>query len=259
METKATFSIIQPVQLFDLPILHPAFKMASDDAAKARIISHMNSSHADSLSAYLQYYNRVPLPAASKPTLVDISLSSMTICDANQKSHIVRFSPPMASFADARIRTVAMDSEARRALGVRITAYEPPTRPLHVLLFGLCCMTLVLYLTYNWIVPGTFMYDVLLPYFPGGPKWFLWIVRMQVLPVTLIHLTETFFLDRTRLTRYGVTRWSTLWWKWALSCTIEGVGCFHRIDAEVKRQQATWDREKERQKEQEAAAKAGHH
>ena len=101
--------------------------MASDDAAKARIISHMNSSHADSLSAYLQYYNRVPLPAASKPTLVDISLSSMTICDANQKSHTVRFSPPMASFADARIRTVAMDSEARRALGVRITAYEPPT------------------------------------------------------------------------------------------------------------------------------------
>jgi hypothetical protein len=233
--------------------------MASDDAARARIISHMNASHAESLSAYLQYYNRVPLSAASKPTMVDISLSSMIIRDASQRSHTVRFSPPLTSFADARVRTVAMDAAARRALGVRITAYEPPTKPLHRLLFGLCCMVIVLDFTHDRIMPGTFMYDVVLRYWPGGPEWFLWLVRAQVVPVALIHYTEMFLLDRTRLTRYGVQRWSGLWWKWMMSCLIEGLGTFQRIDAEVKRQETAWDREREREKEQEAATKASQH
>jgi len=230
--------------------------MASDDAAKARIISHMNSSHADSLSAYLQHYNRVPLPAASNPSMVDISLSSMTIRDANLKTHTVRFSPPMASLADARVRTVAMDTEARRALGVRITSYQAPRRPLHLLVFGLCAMSFVLDLTYQYIVPGTFVYDVLVvPWYPGGPEWFFWTTRMQTLPKILIHLTETFLLDRTRLSRYGVKRWSGLWWKWALSCFIEGFGTFQRIDAEAGRQEAVWEKEREKEK----AEKDGHH
>jgi hypothetical protein len=231
--------------------------MASDDAAKARIISHMNNSHEDALSVYLQHYNRVPLPAASNPTLLDISLSSMTILDANDKVHTVRLSPPMTSLADARVRTVAMDTEARRALGVRITAYEPPTRPFHVLIFGLVTMDIVLSLSYPWIVPGTYFYDVILPWWPGGAEWFLWILRMQMIPTTLIHVTEAFLLDRRRLTKYGVRRWSGLWWKWTVSCLIEGVGCFQRIDAEVKRQEGVWERERE--KEKEIAERAGKH
>ena len=236
-------------------VLLPTFTMASDDAAKARIISHMNSSHADSLSAYLQYYNRVPLPAASNPSMVDISLSSMTIRDANLKTHIVRFSPPMASLADARVRTVAMDTEARRALGVRITSYTPPRRPIHIIIFALCAISYILDLTYQRMVPGTVSYDVLVRWYPGGPEWFFWIVRLQTVPKLLIHVTETFLMDRTRLSRYGVKRWSGLWWKWSLSCFIEGFGSFQRIDAEAKRQEAVWEKEREKAK----AEKEGHH
>jgi hypothetical protein len=232
----------------------PAFAMASDDAAKARIISHLNSSHADSLSAYLQHYNLVPLAAASKPTLLDISLSAMTIRDANNKVHTVRFSPPMNSFSDARVRTVAMDTEARRALGVRITSYLPPRKPFHIIVFGLVAMTYTLDLTYQWIVPGTFMYDVVLPWYPGGREWFFWMLRMQMIPTLVIHATEAFLMDRMKLSRYGVQRWSGLWWKWMLSCFVEGVGSFQRIGAEVKRQEAVWE-----EKEKEKAANGGQH
>lgn len=80
---------------------------------------------------------------------------------------------------------------------------------------------------------------------------------MQVIPVALIHSTEAFLLDQTRLSRYGVQRFSGVWLKWMLSCFIEGFGCFQRIDAEARRQEAVWDKEREQEKEN--AGKTGSH
>jgi len=84
------------------------------------------------------------------------------------------------------------------------------------------------------MLPGTFWYDTVLKWFPGGPETFLWLVK-GIQPVVLaIHIGETWLLDRTRLRKYGVLRGSALWWKWVVSCLIEGFGCFQRIDGMIK-------------------------
>ncbi|RDW75793.1 hypothetical protein BP5796_06614 [Coleophoma crateriformis] len=208
------------------------------EAAKARIISHMNADHQTSLSYYLRHYAQLSASQARKPSMLDISMDSMTLQTAAGEKHTIAINPPMASWADARLRAVDMDKEAREALGIdsiRITAYEPPTTPIHIFVFTACALTAILFILSSKIVPGTTFYDSVLPYFPGGPKVFVWLVKRLAFPVLLIHIAETYFLDKTRLTRYGVERGSALWWQWVASCFIEGFGCFQRIDWEVAR------------------------
>jgi hypothetical protein len=81
---------------------------------------------------------------------------------------------------------------------------------------------------------GTFLYDTILPWFPGGPEWFLLILKVIALPVVTIHLTEAYLFDKKKLRKYNVQKGTGLWWKWIVSCFIEGYGCFQRIDAMVK-------------------------
>lgn len=217
----------------------------SDDAMKARIISHMNSSHSSSLSDYLQHYNHVPLRAASSPTLVDISLSAMSIRDGSHTIHSVPFSPPLSSFTDARARTVAMDRTARHALGPRIVSYDRPRGPLAIgIVIG--CLTFYILMATRWfIVPGTFVYDVLLAWFPGGSERVLWIVEKGSVAMIVVHVSETVLLERTRLRKYRVVRGSGLWWAWVVSCFVEGFDSFKRIDKQVKRQEEKIQEEKE--------------
>jgi hypothetical protein len=217
----------------------------SDDAIKTRIISHMNSSHSSSLSDYLQHYNNVPLRAASSAVLIDISLSSLSIRDGSNTIHTVPFSPPLASFADARPRTVAMDTTARHALGPRIVTYDPPRGPLAIGIVVGCTLFYSLMVTRVFIVPGTFAYDVLLRWFPGGPDTVLWIVKKLWPTMLTCHVVETVLLDRWRLQKYRVVRGSGLWWAWMGSCFMEGFGAYQRIDAQVKRQEAKIQEEKD--------------
>ena len=93
----------------------------------------------------------------------------------------------------------------------------------------------MVFVTRKSIVEGTWFYDNILPWFPGGPEWFLWISKVIALPVLGIHLGEAYWLDKSRLRKHGVERGTALWSKWVASCFIEGAGCFHRIDATVKR------------------------
>jgi hypothetical protein len=220
--------------------IHTMADQASNDAAaKARIIQHMNANHQRSLSYYLQHFNQLSARAAtSKPLLRDMTFSSLTIQSTDGKLHIVPLNPPLKSWAEARARVVEMDREARAALGISsiaITAYEPPRSPFHVAVFGLCVLTFVVFGARKWIVEGTWVYDAVLPWFPGGPRWFLGIARAIALPVVGIHLGVAYWLDKSRLRKHGIERGMALWYKWIGSCFIEGVGCFHRIDAMVKR------------------------
>lgn len=144
----------------------------------------------------------------------------------------------MTSWAEARPRVVEMDRISREALGIsdiQITEYEPPTSFLHVLIAGLCLYTAVIFSTMSYITPGTFFYDSILPYFPGGPEFFLWLAKTIAVPVMVIHVAEASLLDMSRLRKYGVERGSGLWFMWMGSCFIEGYGCFQRIDKTVKR------------------------
>lgn len=209
-----------------------------DAATKKRIISHLNADHQLSLSYYLRHYVHLSSREARSPTMTDISFTSMSIKSHDGKRHTIPITPPMKSFAEARTKSVEMDREAREGLdisNIRITAYEPPRKPAHVIVFGLCAMTFTFFLTRHKIVPGTWFYDIVLPWFPGGPEGFHWTVNLVFLPTLVIHAFEGFWFDRTRLRKHGVERGSALWFKWMASVCIEGFGCFQRIDTTVKR------------------------
>jgi hypothetical protein len=216
---------------------------SKDAAMQQRIITHMNADHQPSLSLYLQHYLALSPRAARNPTLTSISLSSLSILTRDGKTHTIPFKPPMTSYAEARTRTVEMDREAREALGVssiRITTFSPPKSPFHLTILFLVLLTFTIFLTRQKIVPGTLVYDRILPYFPGGPTWFLWIANTILLPVLAIHITETVVMERTRLRKYGVERGSGLWWVWMVDCFLEGYGSFQRFDGlvEGKRREA---------------------
>ncbi|KAL5323738.1 hypothetical protein ACEPPN_008279 [Leptodophora sp. 'Broadleaf-Isolate-01'] len=209
-----------------------------DEAAKARIIKHMNADHADSLSYYLQHFCKLSSRTAHGAIISSITLSSMTLKTTDGKSHTIPFEPPMKSWSEARTRTVDMDREARTALdisSIRITEYDPPRKPIQVVLFLILSATWLACIFQRFIVPGTWMYDVALSFYPGGPELFLWMVRKMTWPFIGIHAVESFFLDRTKLRKHGVTRGTSLWWKWIASCLIEGFACFQRIDATIAR------------------------
>lgn len=213
---------------------------AKEAAAKGRIVKHMNADHATSLSLYLQHYCHIRPGAARGAQLEDIGFNSMTIRTKDGKTHEIAIEPPMASWSDARPRVVEMDRITRDALDIspiRITSYIPPTSFYHLTVFGLCLFAFVIFglASVDKIVPGTWFYDTVLPYFPGGPAFFVGLAKTIGAPVVGIHALEAFYLDKSRLRKYGVEKGTKLWWAWIASCSIEGAGCFHRIDAEVKK------------------------
>jgi hypothetical protein len=212
----------------------------NDAAAKARIIKHLNADHQASLSYYLQHFNSLSSFEARNPTLTNITFDSMTLKTAGGNMSTIPLYPPMTSWSEARSRTVEMDQIARTALdisSIRITEYEPPTSPFQVILFALCLLAISNSITTQWMVPGTFVYDSVLPWFPGGPEWYLYISNKIAIPTLVIHLMETAYLEHSRLRKHGVQRGTGLWFKWLSSCIIEGRSCFQRIDATVKRKE----------------------
>ena len=224
-----------------------ADEAAKDAAAKARIIKHLNADHQRSLSYYLQHYNSLSSIEARKPVLTDITFNALTFRTAWGTTPTIPLYPPMKSWSEARTRTVEMDRESRKALDIShiaLTHYVPPNNAWQIIVFGLCLFTFTVFLTSGWIVEGTFFYDKVLPWFPGGPEWFLWTQSMLLLPVVAIHLTESFLLDRKKLRKYGVERGTLLWCKWIASCFIEGRGCFVRINEVVAQKELEAEKQK---------------
>lgn len=211
---------------------------SKDDAAKARIIKHLNADHQESLTLYLRHYAGLSPSTARSPTITDISFSEMTFHTRDGKTHTVPFNPPMSSWSEARTRTVEMDKESRAALDVssiRITEYELPQGIIQWGILALLGFALGVYFKLDSIVPGTFVYDTLLPWFPGGRKWFFGFTGRLPQGVFAIHLVEALCLDHFKLRKYNVSRGSQLWWKWFGSSIVEGGGAIARINAMVKR------------------------
>ncbi|KAL2072922.1 hypothetical protein VTL71DRAFT_10246 [Oculimacula yallundae] len=209
-----------------------------DEAAKARIIKHMNADHAESLSYYLQHFCKLSSRIAHGATLTSITLSSMTFKTTDGKTHTIPLNPPMKAWSEARQRSVDMDREARNGLGIssiRITEYEPPRKPVQIVLFGILILTWLAVVFQRSIVPGTWLYDTVLSVYPGGPGMFTWMIRKMSLPFIAIHVLESVFFDQLKLRKHGVVRGSPLWFKWIGSCLIEGFACFQRINETIDR------------------------
>lgn len=85
-------------------------------AMKLRIISHMNADHLDSLEDYLKFYNGITcVPGTAK--LIDLNLDSLLLeysapDSSKMEMSTVKIIPPMTSFAESRIKLVAMAEEA---------------------------------------------------------------------------------------------------------------------------------------------------
>ncbi|EPE30606.1 hypothetical protein GLAREA_03573 [Glarea lozoyensis ATCC 20868] len=212
-----------------------AVDRSSDAAIQKRILTHLNADHAPSLSLYLQHYLSLPASVATNPTLTSMTLDSLTFRTNNGQTHTIPLDPPMKSYAEARARTVAMDAEARKGLGLStivLDTYVPPTSAVHLTIAFLVLCGFTSFLTNPYIVPGTYVHDKVLPYFPGGPGWFIWISRSIAVPVLLIHIVESVVMAR-RLRRYNVERYGGLWWKWMVGTFVEGWGSFQRFDEVV--------------------------
>jgi len=198
--------------------------MASPDPAKARILTHMNKDHQRELSHYLRYWAGLSSRAAATPELVDMTFTEMVIRTRDGTRHVVPIQPPLQSWADARIRAVDMDREARRQLGLSeivVTEYTS-AGPLKLSIVGLVLSAM----TASWVLrshitPGTMYYDKVLAFLPGGPERFLSLVSKVTPFVLAVHAVEASFLAK-KLAKHDVIPFSTLWFKWIASDMIQG-------------------------------------
>ncbi|OIW27136.1 hypothetical protein CONLIGDRAFT_682216 [Coniochaeta ligniaria NRRL 30616] len=210
-----------------------------NDGSKERTLSHMNKDHQHDLSAILKHQLGISSP---NPELTDISLSSLTIA-ANGKTYAVPISPPMASWSDRRTRLVEMTMSARSALGLGADGKPLVVRRfLAPSSFGAVVFAAVVFyfscfaaVRAGLVEPGRPAWGVLEAVrFPFGPRGFRWVVERIFWGVVAIHVGECWWLDRTRLRRFGVGRGSWLWLAWMTRCFFEGVTTFKSFDGEVE-------------------------
>lgn len=219
----------------------------ADKERRERIVTHLNRDHQRQLSHYLRHYAGLSSCAAASPTLRDVSLEHMLIRARDGSDHTVIFNPPLASWDEARARVIAMDVVARERLGgisdVEITSYVPP-QGADCLSFGGLLFYFCSAASLPLITPGSALWNVLAVVFPGGPVWFRWIVRTIFVPVVLLHLFEAIMFDLRRMQRHGVQRFSGTWWLWELSCFIEGLTAWWRIDGIIARKKSQMEAKK---------------
>jgi hypothetical protein len=216
-----------------------------ENAAKGRIISHLNADHQPTLSLYLRHYNGLSSYAARDVVMTDISFDQMTFQTKDGKTRTVPFNPPMQSWSDARGRTVAMDKEARAGLGIssiKITEYEHPRGIGQWAVIGLVLFAAAVFVNKEKIVPGTFVYDQIISWFPGGRQWFFFTLNYTPAFVVVTHLAEAIYLDTAWLQKHDVRRGSSLWFKWFAAACFEGGGAIRRVIRQVKRKQAEADK-----------------
>lgn len=230
---------------------------SQDQAAKARIVKHMNADHHDSVHMipsdtnealinlifqiirYLQHFHSLSSISAYDGKLVDLDLSSITL-SCHGKTYRIPLDPPMKSYRDARERVVELDKQCRRALGqsdVTVKAYIPPTGK-HAIPFLVILATFVAYSQRWWFGQGQIVESVLGSSFAN----FSWKIQPKLLLfLVVVHGAEMIYFAAVKLRHHSVNIRSPAWWLWTASTFIEGQFCYRRFDASI-----TAQREKQR-------------
>ncbi|KAL8765040.1 MAG: hypothetical protein Q9203_006813 [Teloschistes exilis] len=214
-------------------------KNSQDEAAKARIIKHMNTDHQDSLVRYLEHFCHLSSFFAANAKLESLTLDSLSISSSLGRTHLVPIQPPMASWSEARTRFAALDGEAVKGLGrsnITVKEYRRP-RGFMAVVFVACVMSYTLFSRRANSLPGSLIYDNLLRHVEPFARLCFLIQPLMACIMIGVHLTEAINFERTRLRKYNVSRFTKLWWQWFVSCSIEGVGSFIRFDAIVKEEE----------------------
>lgn len=84
----------------------------------ARMVSHMNEDHADSVLAYAQHFGQCRDAAAA--TLIDVTADVMTlkvVVINGEKEIIIPFEHPLKSGHDAHMTMIKMSKAAKKSLG----------------------------------------------------------------------------------------------------------------------------------------------
>jgi hypothetical protein len=106
---------------------------------------------------------------------------------------------------------------------------------LHIFVIGLVIFFCASYTSYQrgLLVPGTWYYENIMRYFPGGPGGYIWVQNYLGLPLVVgSHAIETLWLVG-RMRKYRVR--GGVWWAWVGSCVIEGFGAHQRFGEAVRR------------------------
>ncbi|KAK4040343.1 hypothetical protein C8A01DRAFT_46326 [Parachaetomium inaequale] len=236
-------------------------------AQKTHTIAHMNKDHRADMRHILLHYGSVPAAPCSwrnpeggggredsDPVMLDIDLSCVKLGlpgSDNNTVYSVAFDPPLAAWSERRARLVEMTRVARAALGVTtdpgegagggvvvVNEYMPPRVPYDA---AIAVAVLVYFVSFALVRMGCAAPGGLLARgveavrFPGGVGGFTWLVDVIFVPVLGIHLFEAWWLERTRLQRFGVRRGSRVWWLWMGSVFVEGAMAFKRFDIVVER------------------------
>ena len=88
------------------------------------------------------------------------------------------------------------------------------------------------------IQPGSALYDHGLVHTPGLAQW-LQHIQPIMLPLMIgLHGVEVVYMERTRLSKHRVPRFSSLWWKWIFATFVEGLVALRRFDKIVEGEEA---------------------
>ncbi|KAI4177431.1 MAG: hypothetical protein LQ343_000412 [Gyalolechia ehrenbergii] len=129
-------------------------QFAKDEAAKERIIKHMNADHQDSLVRYLEYFCHLSSSSARNAKLESVTQDSLSISTSTGKTHVVPIQPAMTTWSEARTRFAEIDAQAVAGLGrwsITVKRYERP-RGFLAVVFVTCCLT---YLVFPKSMDGT--------------------------------------------------------------------------------------------------------
>ena len=212
---------------------------SQDAAAKHRIITHMNADHQDSLIRYLEYYAGLSSFSARNAQLTDITFDSLTIEYSHEQAHRIPIKPPMTVWSEARPKAVEMDTVATRGLGrgsVTVKRYKEP-RGWMTAVMAVVVVTALAFSRRANFEPGSILFWAVLQYTPSFAN-FCWMVQPLVIPlIIVIHGTELWHFERSRLRRHTVRVFSRTWWEWAVSNLVEGFGAFVRFDEVVREEE----------------------
>ncbi|KAI4104270.1 MAG: hypothetical protein LQ339_003889 [Xanthoria mediterranea] len=229
-----------------------------DTAIKNRIITHMNTSHQDSLTRYLRQTHHLPLSTARHATLHSLTLSTLTLTlspsspSPTAPKYQIPITPPLKTYAEARARLAAMDAAACTALDLApytLTHYDPP-RGIRLFIFILIFLETLLLSRRAHFLPPSVIHHVLtqfIPYYGAQIASFCARTHFAILAVIYaIHGVQAWRMDRTRLRRYNVVRLGRVWWLWMGDAMVEGLYAFPPVDEWARGEEERRRREKER-------------
>ncbi|ORY64190.1 uncharacterized protein BCR38DRAFT_434239 [Pseudomassariella vexata] len=208
----------------------------SEAAIKSRVVTHMNKDHGAELEHYLRAFNGLSARAAAGAQIVDTSLDALTVRTARGVQHTISISPPLASYGQSRVRLVDMSQVALRKLGlsdIKIDEFAPP-RGFHWVVFFAVAFYFFAAATRSFVVPKTAVWDTLEGVFPYGAEGYRWIVKAIFVPVVVIHVTEAWWMVKTRLGPHRVGAGGKVWWLWVATTFTEGAMAFKRFDGLVE-------------------------